>query len=92
MAFEQKTVKVMEKEYVLQKLPIRKALEIRQKWTLPSGITDDVTMYDECLANIVVNPKVKIEDFDDLGELELLIAECLFFQYMVKNPKSSEKK
>lgn len=92
MEFEQKTVEVMGKKYVLQKLPIRKALEIRQKWTLPSGMTDDVVMYDECLANIVVNPKVKIEDFEDLGELELLITECLFFQYMAKKPEISDKK
>lgn len=88
MDFEQKTVEVMGKEYVLQKLPIRKALEIRQKWTLPSGITDDVTMYDECLANIVVSPKVKMEDFEDISELELLVAECVFFQYMAKKAEN----
>lgn len=92
MEFEQKTVEVMGKEYVLQKLPIRKALEIRQKWTLPSGITDDVTMYDECLANIVVSPKVKMEDFEDISELELLVAECVFFQYMAKKAESSKDK
>ena len=88
MEFEQKTVEVMGKEYVLQKLPIRKALEIRQKWTLPSGITDDVTMYDECLANIVV----KMEDFEDISELELLVAECVFFQYMAKKAENLKDK
>ena len=92
MEFEQKTVEVMGKEYVLQKLPIRKALEIRQKWTLPSGITDDVTMYDECLANIVVSPKVKMEDFEDINELELLVAECVFFQYMAKKAETLKDK
>lgn len=92
MDFEQKKVTVKGKEYVLQKLPIRKALEIRQKWTLPSGITDDVTMYDECLANIVVSPKVKMEDFEDISELELLVAECVFFQYMAKKAETLKDK
>lgn len=92
MEFEQKKVTVMGKEYILQKLPIRKALEIRQKWTLPSGITDDVTMYDECLEHIVVSPKVKIEDFDNISELEQLIAQCVFFQYMAKKPENSKDK
>lgn len=92
MEFEQKKVTVKGKEYVLQKLPIRKALEIRQKWTLPSGITDDVTMYDECLANIVVSPKVKMEDFEDISELELLVAECVFFQYMAKKAETLKDK
>lgn len=92
MDFEQKTVKVMGKEYVLQKLPIRKALELRQKWTLPSGITDDITMADECLANIVVNPKVKMEDFEEISELELLVAECVFFQYSAKKAESLKNK
>lgn len=84
MEFEQKTVEVMGKEYVLQKLPVRKALELRMKWTLPSGITDDVVMFEECLKNIVVSPKVKLDEFENLSELELLVAECLFFQYTVK--------
>ncbi len=88
MEFEQKKVTVKGKEYVLQKLPIRKALEIRQKWTLPSGITDDVKMYDACLEHIVVNPKVKMEDFEDISELELLVAECVFFQYMAKKAEN----
>lgn len=92
MDFEQKTVEVKGKKYVLQKLPIRKALQIRQKWTLPSGITDDVTMYDECLEHIVVSPKVRMEDFEDLSELEALITECVFFQYMAAKPQSSEEK
>lgn len=92
MEFEQKTVEVKGKKYVLQKLPIRKALEIRQKWTLPTGIADDVTMYDECLKHIVVSPKVKIEDFENISELELLVAECIFFQYMDLKAESSKEK
>lgn len=92
MDFEQKTVTVEGNEYVLQKLPIRKALELRQKWTLPNGITDDVVMYEECLKNIVVSPKKKIEDFQSIAELEELILECIFFQYMEKKEVSSKDK
>lgn len=92
MDFEQKTVTVEGNEYVLQKLPIRKALELRQKWTLPNGITDDVVMYEECLKHIVVSPKKKIEDFQSIAELEELILECIFFQYMEKKEVSSKDK
>lgn len=92
MDFDQKTVTVEGNEYVLQKLPIRKALELRQKWTLPNGITDDVVMYEECLKHIVVSPKKKIEDFQSIAELEELILECIFFQYMEKKEVSSKDK
>lgn len=92
MEFKQKTVTVEGKDYVLQKLPVRQALALRQSWTLPTGMTDDVTMYDACLKHIVVNPKVTIEDFDNIAELEQLIGECVFFQYVEKKEKTSTDK
>lgn len=87
--FEQKTIKVNEKEYVLQKLPIRKALEIRQKWTLSSGLTDDVVMADEVFKHIVVEPKVKLDDFEDVAEVEEIVAQAVVFQYVEKQKKET---
>ncbi|VFB17198.1 Uncharacterised protein [Urinicoccus massiliensis] len=92
MEFKQKKVTVEGVEYTLQKLPIRKALEIRQKWTLPNGTTSDLIMYEECLKHIVVEPKVKIDDFEELYELELLVGECLTFQFLEKKKKTSKDK
>ena len=41
-------------------------------------------MYETCLKNFVVSPKKEINDFDDLGELADVCAECIEFQFMGK--------
>lgn len=89
MEFKQKKVTVEGVEYTLQKLPVRQALELRQKWTLPNGLTDDVKMADECLKHIVVTPKVTLDDFEEINELEMLVAECVVFQYLEKQKKEN---
>lgn len=89
--FKTKQVTVNDVEYTLQKLPVRQALELRQKWTLPNGLTDDIIMADECFKHIVVEPKVKLDDFEDINELEMLVAECVVFQYLEKQQKENLK-
>ena len=73
--FEQKNIAVGDTEYVLQKLPTRKALEIN--------------LYDEVLEHIVVNPKCRVDDFDDISELQELGAEALNFQFGGKYTKNN---
>lgn len=84
--FKQKKVTVNGVEYTLQKMPVREALKLRQRWgskETGSGI-DDIKMAELCLENIVVMPKVKIDDFENVGDLEELIIECVNFQYVGK--------
>lgn len=81
MDFEQKVIEVRGKEYTLQKLPLRKAMEIRQKWILSNGGYDDIAMCDECFKHIVVSPKVKLDDFTSLTEVEEIVTKALEFQY-----------
>lgn len=79
-----KMVKVDGKDYSLQKLPIRQALELREKWQV-DGTVHEPTMYDLVLEHIVVNPKVTMEDFgDDVIVLEELIGQALNYQYKTK--------
>lgn len=84
--FKQKKVTVGGVEYTLQKMPVREALRLRQRWgskETASGI-DDEKIADLCLENIVVMPKVKIENFDNVEDLAELIKECIDFQYLGK--------
>ncbi|WP_311443423.1 hypothetical protein [Ezakiella coagulans] len=84
--FKQKKIEVEGVEYTLQKMPIREALKLRQRWSskeTASGV-DDIKMAELCLENIVVMPKMKLDDFDSIDALEKLIVECVNFQYLGK--------
>ena len=84
--FKQKKVTVDGVEDTWQKMPVREALKLRQRWgskETASGI-DDEKIADLCLENIVVMPKVKIENFDNVEDLTELIKECIDFQYLGK--------
>lgn len=84
--FKQKKVEVEGVEYTLQKMPIREALKLRQRWSskeTASGV-DDIKMAELCLENIVVMPKMKLDDFESIDALEKLIVECVNFQYLGK--------
>ena len=87
--FEQKTITVGDKDYVLQKLPTRKALEIKQKWLDSNGQIIELNLYDEVLEHIVVNPKKTVDDFDDISELQTLGTEALNFQFGGKYTKNN---
>lgn len=87
--FEQKTVTVANKEYVLQKLPTRKALEIKQKWLDANGQIIELEMYDQVLEHIVVNPKKTVDDFDDISELNKLGTQAVNFQFGGKFTKNN---
>jgi len=87
--FEQKNIAVGDTEYVLQKLPTRKALEIKQKWLDANGQIIELNLYDEVLEHIVVNPKCRVDDFDDISELQELGAEALNFQFGGKYTKNN---
>lgn len=81
--FKQKTETIHGVDYTFQKVPIRKAMEIRQEWsdpTKPGGI-DSIKMCDLVFANIVVSPKVKLDDFEDIEVAEDLALAAINFQY-----------
>lgn len=78
-----KTVTVDGVEYTLQKLPVRPALEIRQRCT-EDGVLNDIKMYEAMLESVVVSPKLKLDDFEDVGVLEELMKEVFKYQYKGK--------
>ena len=74
MELKTKKVIVDNKEYTLQKLPVREAFKLRDSW-IENGNVNQEKMYDKLLEHIVVVPKVKLDDFEALG------IECINFVY-----------
>lgn len=93
MAFEQKKITVGEVEYTLQKLPVRQGIKLRQQFSdthLPNEI-DVEKACDLCFEHIVVSPKVKLDEFEYSEDAEMLVAECILFQYAGKSEKEKSK-
>ncbi|MEQ3347184.1 hypothetical protein [Peptoniphilus senegalensis] len=81
--FENKKVEVRGTEYLIQKIPTREAIRLRQQWQ-EGGVVDDEKMIDLCLEHFVISPKKKMEDFDSIVELQELVQECISFVYLGK--------
>lgn len=81
--FKTKKITVNEVEYTLQSVPTRKLLELQQEWTGKNGQTNNIKMFELLLDNIVVEPKVKIDDLTAF-ELDELGQKAWDFAYMGK--------
>lgn len=76
----QKQVTVNEKDFTLQKVFPVEWLRIRDRCKNKFGIPSEEKMYKEILTHIVVEPKMKVEDFEDWKELDELVQEGIRFQ------------
>lgn len=74
-----KEIKVDGKDYKLQKLAVRPALEIRER-TGGMGIE----FYEEMLEHVVIEPKLTIDDFEVVNHLDNLILAIVEYQYQGK--------
>lgn len=77
--YTQRKVTVSGKDYILQSVPIRSAMRMRQEWSMPDGEIDDIKMAEQILQHVVVDPKCKIEDFDTVFELQTLVTLAVSF-------------
>lgn len=77
---EQKTNTVNEIEYTYQKVSPREWLRMKGRCKNKHGQINDETFYTEILKHIVVNPKVTLDDFDDVKHLEDVVAAAVRFQ------------
>lgn len=80
MEFKTKKVIINDVEYTLQKLPVREAFKLRDSWLINGQINQE-KMYDKLLEHIVVAPKVKLDDFEDLETVEEIGVAALNFVY-----------
>lgn len=95
MNFEQKTVKINDVEYTLQKPGIEERIKIRSK-ILNAGELSQFVAYKEYLSKVVVSPKKQIADFEnDLKSLDKLMSEVESFMFREitegKSENSKEK-
>lgn len=78
-----KAVTVDGVEYILQKLPVRPGLELRQDCR-EGGDLNEIKFFEQLLENVVIKPKKKLDDFDDIGHLEKLMEKVIDYQYKGK--------
>lgn len=70
------------KKYIAQLLPVRQAMELRQRWQDSNGNVIATTMHDLVLKNIIVQPNgLTIDDFRKPAEVEEITGWALNFQY-----------
>lgn len=75
----QKIVKINGTDYTLQKISAREWIRMRKRCTKNNNF-DDEKFIEEILEHIIIDPKRKIDDFDDYAELEEVVAEAVNFQ------------
>lgn len=81
--FKQKpyTSKKQGKKYIFQFPGIRAVTKIKDRVKNKYGIPSDERTADEMLAHVIVEPKMKIEDFDDMGEFNEVIGAAINFMH-----------
>ena len=75
-----KTVQVNGTDYQLQKLPPRQWLKLRERSKNANGQPIEEKLYDEIFEHIIVSPKVKMDDFEEIEDVEDLMKEAITFQ------------
>ena len=86
--YEQKKVTIGNVEYTFQRMPVRAAMKMRQKWVLGNGLIDDIKMCDEVFKNIVVEPSVNLDDFDSAEAAMDVVIEAVQYQYGKREEKN----
>lgn len=71
-------------EYTFQKLPVMETMKLRQEFLSSTGGFDMSKMAPLVLEHFVVHPKVKIEDFKSLEELDEVVQAAWEFAYKGK--------
>lgn len=80
MAASQKKFKVGKTEYTLQKVSPREWSRLKARCRDRQGNFSEEKFYDEVLEYIVVQPKVTLDDFEDVDVVEEVITEAVNFQ------------
>lgn len=68
-------------EYTFQKLPVMAAFELREQFMTEHMGINRKKAYPLILEHIVVHPKKKMEDFEDISELDDVVTAAINFQY-----------
>ena len=86
--FEQKVETIDGVEYTFQKVPVRPAMKMRQKWLRGDGAIDIEVMCDEVFKHIVVNPKITLDEFTSVVRAQNVAVAAANFQYEEDDSKN----
>lgn len=76
---KQKKVTVKGKEYLLQHPGVRSVTKITDRVKTKHGVMSGEKLADEMLTHVVVDPKVRLDDFDDFKEADELVSKAFMF-------------
>ncbi|SMB95350.1 hypothetical protein SAMN00017405_0387 [Desulfonispora thiosulfatigenes DSM 11270] len=89
---KQKTVKINGKEFTIQRIPFKSYMDMIDRHSNKYGILMKSPYIEELFKHCVINPKIKMSDFDDDFETAgKLVNEIESFLQTKVNPSSSEK-
>lgn len=70
------------KKYIVQLLPVRQAMELRQRWQDSNGMVIATKMHDLVLKNLIVHPSgLTVDSFRKPAEVEEITGWAINFQY-----------
>lgn len=82
MAYEQKTIKVNGNEYKLQRMALRQYLQLKDASSINGNLLDE-KFSEGLLENVLIEPKMTFEDFDNddrLKDFAVVVREIIAFQ------------
>ncbi len=72
---DQKTITVDGTDYILQKPPARWVLQVTDRAKNKFGIVQSEKYTDELLKGVVVDPKIGLDDVEDITSLTSIVSE-----------------
>ena len=77
----QKTIEINGTEYTLQRISNTEWLKMQERATDRRGNISVLKFSKEILEHILVEPRMKIDDFETTAEMEEVVAEAVNFQH-----------
>ncbi len=79
-------------EYTFQKIPAMDFVRMKERATNEKGQILDSLMFEELAEHVIVDPKIDLEEFDDVVELSEIMEEAISFQLSKGKPDKGQKK
>ena len=83
-----KTVEINGVEYTLQKVATNQWYKIKDRSKDKNGNPSEEKLFSEVLEHIVVSPKMKMADFEEVEDFEEVMQAAIMFQCKRAEPKT----
>lgn len=78
-------------EYTFQRLLAMDFVRMKERATNEKGQILDSAMFEELAEHVIVDPKIDLEEFDDVVELSEIMEEAISFQLSKGKPDKGQK-